>query len=120
MFELLRCEIKSLLENSEGFELVEQANRQKIGDLENEAFGFLEQCCLGFGDLTVEQCDVLSNRKVCQDFRGGVPRLLWKFGQGIPECVGRSKSLEENGVVDRERKEGVSLARKIVQAILDS
>src|SRR5215469_10317353 len=30
MFELLRCEIKSLLENAEGLKLVEQANRQKF------------------------------------------------------------------------------------------
>src|SRR5215469_11848423 len=102
MFELLRREIKSLLENAEGVKFIEQANGQKIGNLENEACGFLEQCYLGFGDLAVEQHQVFSIRKVRADFRGGFPRLPWKFGQSIPECVSRSKTVEKKDVVDRE------------------
>ena len=41
-FDLLRGKVEGLLENAEGFLFIEQTDRQKIADLENEAFDLLE------------------------------------------------------------------------------
>jgi hypothetical protein len=60
-FDLLRGKVKGLLENAEGFLLVEQTDRQKIVDLENETFDLLEQGRLPLGDLAVEEEDLFSD-----------------------------------------------------------
>jgi hypothetical protein len=41
-FDLLRGKVESLLENTEGFLFIEQMDRQKIANLENEALDFLK------------------------------------------------------------------------------
>src|ERR1700682_1194210 len=59
-FDLLRGKVESLLENAEGFLFIEQADRQKIADLENEAFDLLEQASFPFRDLAVEEKNLFS------------------------------------------------------------
>ena len=59
-FDLLRGKVESLLENAEGFLFIEQTDRQKIADLENEAFDLLEQARLPFRDLAVEEKNLFS------------------------------------------------------------
>src|SRR6266481_2635363 len=53
-FGLLRGKVKGLLENPEGFLFIEQTDRQKVADLDNEALGLLEKSTLALGDLAVE------------------------------------------------------------------
>src|SRR6266403_4449225 len=59
-FDLLRGKVKGLLENAEGFLLIEQTDRQKIADLENETLDLLVQAGLGLGNLAVEDEDLFS------------------------------------------------------------
>src|SRR6267154_1622640 len=54
-FNLVRGKVESLLENAEGFLFIEQTDRQKIADLENEAFNLLEQAHFPLCDLAVEE-----------------------------------------------------------------
>jgi len=59
-YDFLRGKVESLLENAEGFLFIEQTDRQKIADLENEAFDLLEQARLPLGDVAVEKEDLFS------------------------------------------------------------
>src|SRR5882762_3735776 len=59
-FDLLRGKVESLLESAEGFLFIEQTDRQKIADLENEAFDLQEQVRLPFRDLAVEEKNLFS------------------------------------------------------------
>src|SRR5216684_1613454 len=54
-FDLLLGKVESLLENTEGFLFIEQTDRQKIADLENEAFDLLDQDRLAFCDLALQE-----------------------------------------------------------------
>src|SRR5260370_19618346 len=45
--ELVGMEVERSLENAEGFLFVEHPNGKEVSDLEDEAAGFLKQCCLG-------------------------------------------------------------------------
>src|SRR6202162_1707232 len=62
---LLRIEIKSLLEDAECFLLVEQPHGQEIAYLQDEALDFLSQSRLTLADFSVEQYNLFCPRKVC-------------------------------------------------------
>src|SRR6266849_1843815 len=59
-FDLLRGKVEGLLENAEGFLFIEQTDRQKIADLENEAFDLLEKAGLALGYLAVKEKNLFS------------------------------------------------------------
>src|SRR5258707_14643517 len=59
-FDLLRGKVESLLENAERFLFIEQTDRQKIADLENEAFDLLEKAGLALGYLAVKEKNLFS------------------------------------------------------------
>src|SRR6266478_10176859 len=67
-FDLLRGKVECLLENAEGFLFIEQTDREKIADLENEAFDLLKQVRLPLRDLAVEEKNLLSAREMRPEF----------------------------------------------------
>src|SRR5260370_13969493 len=52
-FDLLRGKVKGLLETAAGFLFIEQTDRQKVADLDNEALDLLEKSNLALGDFAV-------------------------------------------------------------------
>src|ERR1700731_2864420 len=86
-FDLLRGKVESLLENAEGFLFIEQTDRQKIADLENEAFDLLEQARFPFRDLAVEEKNLFSAREMRPEFTERFGGPFRNFEQRTSECT---------------------------------
>src|SRR6266478_1758090 len=59
-FDLVRGKVEGLLENAEGFLFIEPTDREKIADLENEAFDLLEKAGLTLANFAVEEKKLFS------------------------------------------------------------
>src|SRR6202043_2483586 len=104
---LLWIEIESLLEDAECFLLVEQPHGQEIAYLLDEALDFLSQCRLTLADFPVEQHDLLCPREVRPQFTECFRRMFRELRERSAERSCVPETLEQNHVVNRERKEGV-------------
>src|SRR5580692_9996479 len=78
-FELGGMEVERSLENAEGFLLVEQADRKKVADLEDEAASFLKQHILGSSNVLSKGDDLLLGREICAQIGDGFCRILRKL-----------------------------------------
>ena len=120
-FELVGVEVEGLLQDAERFLFVENANGEKIADLEDEALRLLKECGLGLGDFASQDERLAFSRRSGRPARRAPS--LGCFGN-VRERVLASEcevcgSLMENHVVDGEGEKRVGLAAEIGDAVLD-